>query len=99
MTDEPLAEWHDRAAFAEIAEALGVSTRYILAVHGGEGVVLWTPSETDDGDIWGGIMQRDADGILHVINRRFFTSVAEFQARADEEIRKRLEEELGPPSS
>ena len=88
----PRAEWTDRTKFAEVAEALGVSTEYILAVSD-NGIVLWTPSQTPEGDIWRGRLERDADGVLHVIHKEFSSTVADMQ----EMIRKTLEEKLGPP--
>lgn len=88
---EPRVEWVDRANFAEVAEALGISTKYVLGVHA-DGNVIWTPSEEDDGDLWvGQLRRRRDDNVLVVTNRRFLSTVDDFQDQIDEKIREALD--------
>jgi len=83
-------EWRKRHDFAEVAETLGVSTEWILAVAS-DGRVLWTPSETLDGDIWFGKWERTPDGVLYVTDRRFLATAEQFQ----KSIRDQLDQAAG----
>lgn len=61
-------EWVGRVEMAEVAEALGVQSDEVMAVHS-DGIVLWT-TETfslgDEATIWRAQLGRDADGLIVV---------------------------------
>lgn len=60
-------EWKHGPDFAEVAEALGVATKDVLAMIPGD-YVLYTPG---DGAtmIWSAMLMRDDDGILRVMSK------------------------------
>ncbi len=85
-------EWTDRTAFAEIAEALGVPTDMIMAVHS-DGVVLWTDNADDDDEpIWFARVGRDADGVMVVGPRQSTGTIGEFKSRMDAAMRETFPE-------
>lgn len=66
-------EWKGKTAFAEVAEALGVETRDIMAamVRGTGYFATWTTGTSDDLDdpsmrIWSAFVERGEDGVLFV---------------------------------
>jgi hypothetical protein len=93
-------KWRGRADFAEIAEALDVTTEAIMAAmpDGDEVFVLWTPKDSDPGDltIVSGVLQRGTDGVL------FLASGPQEQPGMWEEItstvERRLKDTLGEGS-
>jgi hypothetical protein len=67
-------EWHGRADFAEVAEALGVDTDCVMAatvVGDNEGwLVLYTPEHADDprdSIVHRALLERGADGVLRMV--------------------------------
>lgn len=63
------AEWHDRTAFAEIAEALETNTQYIFAarLEKGRWFILYTPNYEDgDATMYSAWLKRDTEGILRL---------------------------------
>jgi hypothetical protein len=61
--------WLSRQAFAEAAEALGVDTTQVMALHWQQreedvrGIVIYTPGPNE---VVEAILERDSDGILRV---------------------------------
>jgi len=90
MNDQPRVEWVGRVDVAEVAEALGVASDMVMAVHS-DGVVLWTDAVGDDDDIWAATLGRDADGIIVVGPRRSTGTLAEFKARMDAAMHDRFD--------
>jgi hypothetical protein len=67
------AEWRGRAAFAEFAEALGVTTRDVMAVHGGADVVVVLYSTEHRADpratpVRWAKLRRDRAGVLELVD-------------------------------
>jgi len=65
------AEWTDRTdpAMAEAAEALGIPTDMVMAyvwLSDDRMLAMFTPPEDED-EVWGGLLERDGDGILGVV--------------------------------
>lgn len=82
--------WGRAPDFAEVAEALEVRTDQILgtANRGGRGTtVLFTPGEPE-GDVYAGLVERDADGILRETGRALVPGYWDG-------LRRRIEEGLG----
>jgi hypothetical protein len=67
-------EWHGRADFAEVAEALAIDTDAVMAmtvVGDDDGrLVLYTPEHAPDPRdslVHRALLERDARGVLHVV--------------------------------
>lgn len=98
----PRTEWHNAPEFAEFAEALGVPTVAILAVHqpqAEKSLVLYTPDQAEE-TLASATVERGPDGILVVTSEPVLHPGLwqEIQANADKAIEADLRERLGPPS-
>ena len=94
-------EWLGRAAFAEAAEALGVSTTEIMAAMpvGRSFAVLYTPGidaedEDWDGPIYRAILRRDKKGVPVVVSQQQAGTLAEWKAKLEAHM---LGLDLGEP--
>lgn len=91
-------QWKHGHELAEYAEALGIETKMIMAVHPGEqATVLYTPeldeaNLDDPGPIMFARLGRDADGILVVMGEPDVASFdwAAMKANIEAEIERRL---------
>ena len=100
------AEWKSGPDLAEYAEALGVETRMIMAVHPADPtIVIYTPEldETnldEPGPIMFATLARDADGILMVVGEPNVSSIdwQAMKANIESEIERRMRERFGDPS-
>lgn len=69
------AEWTGRAQFAELAEALQVSTEDVMAataIEGGRGwLILWTTDThlLQEATVHRALLERDQDGVLQVVKK------------------------------
>lgn len=83
-------EWRKAPDFAEIAEALGVTTKQIMALTPTPrgAFVLYTP-EPDSEIVWSVGLRRDNDGILQK------TDVPVMHPELWEEIKRGIEERFG----
>ena len=66
---KPEFEWHKAVDFAEVAEAIGIPTTQVAAIHFADDnviVAIYTaePGDHDDHTVWTVMLRRDADGIL-----------------------------------
>jgi len=103
----PRAEWRPRAAFAEVAEALGIFTDEVMActaVEQDKGcLVLYSTGDvslkTGDAIVHRALLERGADGVLRMVKHQRMGSLRDFMERAEAEIAAGLEERLGPPST
>lgn len=97
---EPVAEWHPREHFAEIAEALSISTEYIFAAHPlvprPGWAVLYTPGwEEGDQTMHIAVLVRDKDEILRLVaESRPIEGAAEKLREMIEEAAEQAQEEL-----
>jgi len=89
MTNEMRVEWVGRADMAEVAEAIGVPTDLIMAVHS-TGAVIWSDGVDDDSNMWWAVIGRDADGLIVVGPRRITGSVGELNRRLADAMRDRF---------
>jgi hypothetical protein len=96
-TGYPRTEWKSRAAFAEVAEAVGRPTNEIMAATPVEDgwLVMYSEGVKDSSTIHRALLERDAEGVLHITKHATCGTVAEFIARANEEIGARLKDEIG----
>lgn len=83
------AEWADRTAFAEVAEALGVRTDMVLAVSS-DGIAIFTPEGEDEFSI--AELGRDGDGVPVVVSVTPLPGMAEQIERNIEAALAELEE-------
>jgi hypothetical protein len=81
--------WAHGPDFAEVAEALGISTDMVLA-RMLDKFVMYTDEE---GEIMSAILKRDEEGILRVLERTKHPGMAEEFARRLEETMAEYEEE------
>lgn len=93
------SEWKSRTAFAEIAEALEIDTDQVMAalpLDGGQGwLVLYTPDDW----VHRALLGRDPDNVLRRWKHARVCPLDDFMEQANEEIGRRLEEELGEPDN
>ena len=87
---DPRVEWVNRNELSEVAEALGVSTTYVLGVHS-DGIVIWTPSEEDDGDLWKARLRRDSQGVIIVLDKQFLCTSRQFRDSVEGKIQEAIE--------
>ena len=91
--------WKNAPDFAEVAEALGITTQQILASmnpQSNEVLVLWTETLDDnEGDLWSAGFRRDTDGILRQCSptRQHVGMLDEIHASVD----RRMREQFGEP--
>lgn len=82
-------EFHGRADFAEVAEAVGVSTDLVLAMNvDAAGVVTVLYSQPDDVErVFGVLLLRDDDGVLVALHppRELVGLMDEMRARLEGE--------------
>ena len=67
------AEWHGKVDFAEVAEALSVTTEQIMAAispHSEDVLVLFTPGDPNEypPKVFSAQLKRDTDGVLVCIS-------------------------------
>jgi hypothetical protein len=103
MPEQPKVEWRKGPDFAQVAEALGVTTGQILMAQAAQGGVVsayytLTPAE-DDTLMHQVSLKRGQDGILIQASQPVpLPGLWEkILASAEEEIEQRLREKLGPP--
>lgn len=96
----PTVGWGGRTEgpMPEIAEALGVTTDLVMAVHDmgrGKYTAFYSP-EYDKGDttLWLALLKRSGDGILKVVHREPRPDMWE---RIQAQIEGSLREKFGPP--
>jgi hypothetical protein len=95
-------EWKNAPDFAEMAEAIGITTKQIMVagVTGEPMIVIYTsPGTGEDADIYTAFLKRDRDGILRLDAVPVKgESVEEFHRRMHDAVGQRLREEFGEPS-
>lgn len=82
-------EWVSGVDMHEVAEALGVDTVDVMAVHS-DGMALFT-TETltaEDPPIWRARLARDADGIVVAGPREFVCSTEQFKREMNALLRR-----------
>jgi len=81
MGDHTRVEWVKGVELHEAAEALGIATAEIMAVHSDGRALFTTETETaEDPPIWRAQLRRDADGILVAGPWESIGTVADFHA-------------------
>jgi hypothetical protein len=99
MPDEFEARWSGRPEFAEVAEALELTTEHIIGVIVKDGVtvVLYSPELPPEGDdtslrdapdAWRALFTRGGDGVLQLARRE---PIPEFWSTLDDHVQKALD--------
>jgi hypothetical protein len=87
-------EWKHRADFAEIAEAVGCNTDDVMAATGytpdaepiGGVLVLYTidtHGPPDQAIVHRALLERNEDGVLHIVKHAPIATLADFMARVE----------------
>lgn len=85
------ARWSDRSTFAEVAEALAVTTEEVMAVSS-DGVVLWTEDRGAGTCVYRAELFRDGDGIMRAVGEERLGTWEEWSSKLMELMEQAMRE-------